>query len=45
MLYGYCKNCFYPTVDEEYDHGHGPSIVLIYNAFVGYDHELALYLN
>jgi hypothetical protein len=42
---GYYKNCFYPAVDEEWDHGRGHSLLLIYYAFVGYDHELALYLN
>jgi hypothetical protein len=25
MYDGYCKNCMTPAVDEEWDHGHGPS--------------------
>jgi hypothetical protein len=42
---GYCKNCIYPAVDEEWDHGRGHSLLLIYYALVGYDHELVLYFN
>ena len=28
MYHGYCKNCFSPAVDKEWDRGHGPSILV-----------------
>ena len=33
VYHGYCKNCFSPAVDEEWDHGHGPSILVCSGCF------------
>ena len=33
VYHGYCKNCFSPAMDEEWDHGHGPSILVCSGCF------------